>query len=623
MNVESKKKDSKTLQKVEKIWKILTKATAISGMSIIFISHIYTAVVLANTNAMNDNIWTTLSFDLMFFGGFLILWLVAGKGQYGKFFEWVAYLVPMLYNIWTWTWKNEQFDFLAGFSAYFPVNSSLMIIWMIFYFIAMLYLLLAILFGLIKGVIQSVKKKKSNYSSNLFSKSILSKKALVLILPLIMISLAIPMTAWIQDKGNVKRTIILEDTNEDCSLAIWDFPQFTAQVNDTKEIDLTLLSEHQNRTLTAFGKINTTFYGQLLFDTQIQANRSIALMKTLESFNCSACATIWYEDIEDDDIHFPGPLYPENWIGVARKNLEFVIDNNITNVEGICMDSESQADVPPEKYWENVEKYDTFLKEVQTNGSLENPNPHLNKFETVLCFVAMAALDKVDGDSDLVYGSRYLGLPPTSWTQYHFMQYRMHPSMTPTEIYSYNTLSLDYLGGDVVTPTVGLTGVEWFAEGYFEGNNDDIADFEDQEYDYDGIDGWKAMKREILFCKAQGFNQVSVFHLNSYNSPGAVEDYGLLDYYGVEKIEELANEWNQPKTIEYPIFGVDFKLSRGGFYQPFGVFQFDLMVNTEMYVVRWLGIIAIMIPVIFSFKRKNSVKTAFKKNKKRGKKISE
>src|SRR6056297_3666983 len=98
MNVESKKKDSKTLQKVEKIWKILTKATAISGMSLTFIIHIYTAAVLANTNAMNDNIWTTLLFDLMFFGGFLILWLVAGKGQYGKFFEWVAYLVPMLYN---------------------------------------------------------------------------------------------------------------------------------------------------------------------------------------------------------------------------------------------------------------------------------------------------------------------------------------------------------------------------------------------------------------------------------------------------------------------------------------------------------------------------------------------
>ena len=61
------------------------------------------------------------------------------------------------------------------------------------------------------------------------------------------------------------------------------------------------------------------------------------------------------------------------------------------------------------------------------------------------------------------------------------------------------------------------------------------------------------MKREIFFSKAMGFYTVSVFHLNSYNSPGKIENFGLLDYYGVDAIEELAAEWFLPKTIEYPI----------------------------------------------------------------------
>ena len=62
----------------------------------------------------------------------------------------------------------------------------------------------------------------------------------------------------------------------------------------------------------------------------------------------------------------------------------------------------------------------------------------------------------------------------------------------------------------------------------------------------------------------------------------------------MEKIEELAEEWNQEKTIEYPVYGVDFKLTRAGFFQPFGEFQYDLLVNVEMLVIRWIGVAAII-----------------------------
>ncbi len=582
--------------------KSFTKVSIISGFLVIFILHMYTAIRLASTDAMNENIPISLSFDLLFSFSIFLLWIFAGKGQYGRILEWFSYFAPLLYIIWDWTWKNEQFDFLGGFGAYFPINSTLLVITMIFYLISALYLILLPLKALIKGLMRYRKQKDFSYFKRAFSKKFLSKKAFLLILPAVMIALAFPMPHIVQNEGNEKTYIRIEDKNKECTFAVWNFVKFDAQIGDTQEIDLNLLNADQKRIMTAFGEMNTTFFGQIHFDTEKKANHTIAFMKMLDAYNCSACATIWYDNVEE--YNFPGPAYPNNWISNARHVLEFVVANEIPNVEGICMDSESQAEFPPDIYWENVEIYDEFLKEVQMNESLANPNPQKDTFETVLCFTALSALDAVDGDMDLVYGSRHLGLPPSSWTQYHFMQYRMHPSMTPTEMYSYNILSKKYLVVDKVTPITGLAAVQWFAEGYFNGTAPDLG-FEDPESTYDGVDGFEALKREIFLCKAMGFHQVNMFKLYSYgpSDPPVVEDYGFLEDYGIEALETLAEEWNKEKTVEYPIYGSDFKLSRGGFYQPFGNFRHDLWVNTEMYVVRWLAVIAVLIVVFYSSKK--------------------
>lgn len=574
--------------------KLMAKSATISGLLITFILHIYTAISLALTGAINDSIPITLSFDFMFIVGCCIFWIFAGKGQFGRLFEWLAFFIPTAFNVWSWTWINEQFNFLEGIISYFPINSVLMIVWMILFLFSALYLIFIPILALIQGIIRLIQTKNTEYFKRALAKRHLTKKSLILIIPIVMIVLAVPVTSLVQNEGNPKRILQLEDTNTECTFCIWDFPNFSGQVGDTQDIDLNQLSDVENRTLMAFGKMNTTFYGQIHFDTEKRQNETIALMKTLEAYNCSACCTVWYDGIEG--LNFPGPLYPENWIAQARKTLEFIIDNGITNVVGICMDSESQADIPPEEYWENIQEYDDFLQEVQTNTSLLNPNPHVDRFETVLCFSPLAVLDLVDGDNDLIYNSRRVGLPPSSWTEYHFMQYRMHPSLTTTETFSYNVLNLEYLGADKAVPIVGLAGVEWFAEGYFENESEDFG-FDEPDSTYDGVDGWEAMKREILFCKAQGFKQVSVFKLYSYNDPGEVEDVGMFEYYGIEKIEELADEWNQPKTIEYPIYGTDFKLSRAGFFQPFGDAQYDYLVNTFMYIVRWIGVAAALSPV--------------------------
>ena len=166
-------------------------------------------------------------------------------------------------------------------------------------------------------------------------------------------------------------------------------------------------------------------------------------------------------------------------------------------------------------------------------------------------------------------------------------------SVNTAVLHNYNIILKEYLGVNIAAPIVGVTGTEWFAEGYFDGDYETFGHSK-QEYDYDGIDGWDAMKREILYCKAMGFYTVSVFHLNSYGNKSVVEGYGFLDYYGLENIEELANEWHKPKTIEYPISCLKFELRRAGFFAPNGELVYDLQTNVEMYITR----IAITLVVI-------------------------
>jgi hypothetical protein len=62
-----------------------------------------------------------------------------------------------------------------------------------------------------------------------------------------------------------------------------------------------------------------------------------------------------------------------------------------------------------------------------------------------------------------------------------------------------------------------------------------------------------------------------------------------------EALEELAEEWNMPKTIKYPISATNIKVSRAGLFSPLGDVQYDLMANIEMYIIRTslLGIILV------------------------------
>jgi hypothetical protein len=415
----------------------------------------------------------------------------------------------------------------------------------------------------------------------------------------ILISLAFPITTLYVNEGTVKRVISVEDSNPTCYLSIWDFPKISAQIGTTQEINLETLTQEQNRTLTAFGMMHTTFYGQLTFNTETAANRSIALLKLLNAFNLSVCATIWYTV----DSGFPGPDHAENWIAVARSTLEWVISNSITNVIGICSDSEAEANCTASEYWSYINMYDSFLKEVQTNASLRHPDPTRETFETVLCFEPRALEDFVDNDSDLIYSQRKLGLPPTSWTKYHFMLYRLSIHDNTVWLLNFLNLAKKYLGVEKVAPIVGLTGVEWFAEGYYNGSYDPCGANHLQEFKYDQIDGWAAMKREIFICKALGFHSVSVFHLNSYNCPGKIENYGLLDYYGLDHVEELALEWNTPKTITYPISGVALNLKRNGFFSPNGEVIYDLQTSIWMYLCRGGFTVGILVWVIIYGKK--------------------
>lgn len=95
------------------------------------------------------------------------------------------------------------------------------------------------------------------------------------------------------------------------------------------------------------------------------------------------------------------------------------------------------------------------------------------------------------------------------------------------------------------------------------------------------------MKREILIAKAMGFHTVSLFHLNKYgDDPTVWENYGLLDYYGIEKIEELANDWNQEKSVEYPVSSLSNKLSTRGLFSPHDELIYDIIQNFEMQVLQ-------------------------------------
>jgi len=457
--------------------------------------------------------------------------------------------------------------------SYFPETTVLLLAWSVAILHGVGYIFGAGIGAIVSffthGATLRPARPKSRIKSGLVFQALL---AIIIVAPLI--------TTLTVAEGTVKRTISIVDTNDDCNLCVWDLPNFlgAASIGTTTDIDVGLLSTDQARILNAFGAMNTTFYASLGISNQAQRNQSIAWLKVLDAFNLTMCWTIW-----DDSGDFPGPGYPESWIQHARAVLEFVIAENLTNVIGICADSEASIDEPAGVYWAKIGMYDAFLKEVQTNASLAHPDPARGTFETVLCYAPQALQDFVDGDQDIVVGDRELGLPPDSWTDHHFMLYRLDPGDNPSYLHNYLVLAKKYLGTGAAVPIVGLTGVDWFAEGYTDGNNS--LDRKPQLYHYDGIDGWDAMKREILYPKAMGFHSVSVFHLNSYGNTSVIEGFGLLDYYGIDAIEDLATSWHAGLTIEYPISSLDFQIGRQGFFNPNAAVIYDLYTNPESLAV--------------------------------------
>jgi hypothetical protein len=572
------------------------KVGVTSGLSFYIALHVYTALVLFSVGILPETIYPTLVFDAVLGGGCFLLLATCGRGKFGPLVEWLSWLIVSVVTIYAWIFFveylkfpepeypiTEEFGLLFQLPfQYFPVLTVVFVIWCGVLLFAFGYIVASGIGAIVSFSTHGARLQPARPKSRV--------KSGIIFQVLLVIALMAPLVTYMTvAEGTVKRTISIVDTNPNCNLCVWDLPNFlnSARIGTSTNINVSMLSTNQTRILNAFASMNTTFYANLGISDQANINQTIAWLKVLDAFNLTMCWTIW-----DYTGNFPGPGYPDSWILSARRVLEFVVANGITNVVGICADSESSVDAPPAAYWENITKYDNFLKEIKTNASLAHPAG--GTFETVLCYGYPALEDFVDGDQDLVVWRRDFGLPPNSWTDHHFMLYRLSPADNPSYLHNYLVLAKKYLGTSAAVPIVGLTGVDWFAEGYTEGLNSHPRTT--MPYHYDGIDGWEAMKREILYPKAMGFHRVSVFHLNSYGNPNVIEGYGLLDYYGIDAIEDLAASWNAGLTIEYPISSMHVRISRQGFFNPNAGVIYDLFTNTESIVV-----LIILLALVFGY----------------------
>lgn len=570
------------------IFETVAKATIFALLAFTLVTHVYALGLLHAWGSLPELTGSMVVLDALLLGGGLAFLLVAEGSRRGPALEWPAYFANALVLTFVVVWQVEYFHpFEAEGLTFMAVPAAFVLAWVALMLVTLGYLLPA-------GVVllaQAVSRVRQGASTPRPGQTTRRRvvTALLFVLPLASMALAIPATNAFVAEGTVKRTVTYLDTNADATLAIWDYPKIDVQVGDTRAIDLTALTANETRLLTAFGRMNTTFYYQLHFETPRRANQTVARLKLLEAFNCTVCPTIWYSPAVSAALQnetgksFPTAHHAGDWIAQARATLEFVVANNLTNVMGICADSEGTATVSslPE-YWENVALYEAFLREVQVNASLRNPRPGQATFETVLCTGPRFLTDLLDGDTHTFENRRAWGKTGFAWTKYHFMLYRGPPTANPAVLYEYLLLLKNYLGTADVAPIVGLTGTLWFAEGYYAGTAENF-DRSPQRNQYDGIDGWAAMKREILIGKAMGFDTVSVFHLNKYgDDPGVWENYGLLDYYGLEAIEELAAEWHQEQPVEYPVSSLQVKLSTRGLFPPHDELLYDLVQNPEM-----------------------------------------
>jgi hypothetical protein len=452
------------------------------------------------------------------------------------------------------------------------------------------------------AVIKGGRKAEKTLSPKLpYRQSILI--LLQIALPILTIIFAAP-AAEAFATPRITGTVTLVDNNSNCNFSIWDGPLgISTQIGNTTEINLSNLTADQVRYLTAFGRMHTTFYMYLPFETPLEANATIAYLKTLAAFNCSVVFTVWYSPPYSG---FVSPEHPENWVANARKALKFAIAANCTNVVGITADAEGGSDLALEAYQTNVAIYDAFLQEVQSNASLRHPDPKRGTFDTVLTVYETLITDEIDGDTDYqTYGSA-LGLPPYSWSKRHYMLYRGAGNIErwPVWLYNYLMLLKNTQGTENTAPIVGLPGCQWFCEGWL-GDQATNPNGTCPDYgvgypgsSYDGVDGWDAMLREILLPKAMGFREVNVFHLNHYGT-GVIEEHVLLDYYGVDKIEDLAELWvNGGSVIEFPLGTFRFQMSRDDMFGDHGIIVMDIIANLESVIFSGFCLLGVIITCI-------------------------
>nr|MDO8110475.1 hypothetical protein [Candidatus Sigynarchaeota archaeon] len=550
--------------------------------------YLYTYFLLISAGVAWESIFPTFVFIAMFVASSILV-VCTWKREWG-FVTWAGKLVVFVFELMFWNWFRL---FLRDVK--FPGQAVQNYIWGGFLLLAFSLLIVE----LVLSIPALDRRCGSGFSLKVVfprdRQESPAKTIAAIAIPAILLAMAYP-AAQLAAQPRVTREFTTVDANANCEFAIWDCPQFTAQVGNTTDINLGSLATNQTRLLVALGRMNTTFFATLQMGTATGINYTIAYLKMLAAYNLTFCWNIGYS------YGFITPEHPEEWIANARGVLEFCIAHDLRNVVGITADAEGSSNLSPAEYWANIAMYEGFLQEIKDNATLAHPDPARGTFDSILTVFEAQADDLVDGDSDNTYREGSLGIPPLGWTKRHYMMYRCltSPERAPVWLYNYLNILKNTQGTTNIAPIVGVTGCDWFCEGWLSdpdhGNCTDYGRGHAGSV-YDGVDGWAAMKREILLCKAFGFDQVSVFHLNAdinLDHP-VIEEHGLLDYYGIDKIEELADEWVAGgSVITIPLSTFRFQTSSDDFFANHGLVVNDVYYNEETTV----ALIAIAVAVV-------------------------
>ena len=76
----------------------------------------------------------------------------------------------------------------------------------------------------------------------------------------------------------------------------------------------------------------------------------------------------------------------------------------------------------------------------------------------------------MDGELEGMIGHKMWGLPPDSWTDFHFMMYRSSNDDHLGNFYASATVLKNVMGVENTVPIVEITGYGRFLDGYFNGS---------------------------------------------------------------------------------------------------------------------------------------------------------